>query len=46
MNGWTSASQYTVDKLEQDVKEPNKSLLFCRDKYEFIVHELIFISAK
>ena len=30
---WISASWYTVDKLEQDMKEPKESLLFFRDKY-------------
>ena len=34
-----SASRYTVDQLEQDVKEPKESLLFCRDKYEFTYNE-------
>ena len=36
---WISASIYTVDYLEQDTKEPNKSLLFCRNKYEFTYNE-------
>ena len=31
---WISESQYTVDQLEQDVKDPNESLFVCEDKYE------------
>ena len=26
---WISAPRYSVDKLEQNLKEPNESLLFC-----------------
>ena len=36
---WISASQYTVDKLEPYVKEPNEALLFCEYKYEFMYNE-------
>ena len=38
-HSWISASIYTVDYLEQDTKEPNKSLLLCRNKYEFTYNE-------
>ena len=38
-HSWISAYRYTVDQLEQYVKESKESLLFCRDKYELTNNE-------